>query len=55
LAAVDYVETGTPVTPESLAKIVTGALVVREGRNTDVVKNPLAGCLAQYAAILVHD
>ena len=45
----DYGETGTPVTSESLANIVMGALVALEGGAVDVAKNLLAGYLAQYA------
>ena len=45
----DYGETGTPVTPDSLAVIVVGALVAVEGGDLDVAKTLLAGYLAQYA------
>lgn len=39
----DFGEAGSPVTSESLANIVTGALVALEGGNIDVAKSLLAG------------
>ena len=45
----DYGETGTPVTADSLANIVPGALVALEGGDVGTAKYALAGYLAQHA------
>lgn len=45
----DYGKAGTPVTADSLANIVTGALVALERGDVGTAKFLLAGYLAQYA------
>lgn len=50
----DYGESGTAVTPASLAVIVVGALVAVEGGDLEVAKTLLAGYLAQYAEDLAR-